>query len=166
MKRLWTPWRLPYLESPPSQEGCLFCQRLAEPDGPDNLILHRGPQAFVILNLYPYTNGHMMVVPNQHIPSLESLPAGVLTELMAHVQRALGILRSEYRAEAFNVGANIGEAAGAGIADHVHMHVLPRWPGDTNFMATTGETRVLPETLEQTYARLRRAWDRTDGWTS
>ena len=158
MKHLWTPWRMEYLMAPSSRDGCLFCQRLAQPDGPENLIVHRGRTSFVILNRYPYTNGHMMVVPNAHEPSLEGLEPAVLTELMLLLQGSLHVLRSEYGAEAFNIGSNIGEAAGAGIADHVHLHVLPRWGGDTNFMATTADTRVIPETLEQTYARLRRAW--------
>lgn len=147
-----------YLQNPADEEGCLFCNRLAQPDGPDNLIVHRGPLAFVILNRYPYTNGHMLIVPNAHEPSLEGLEAPVLDELMRLVQRALAILRAEYRASAFNLGSNIGEAAGAGIAGHVHLHVLPRWAGDTNFMASTAETRVLPETLGQTFERMSRAW--------
>lgn len=147
-----------YLQNPAGEKGCLFCNRLAQPDGPDNLIVHRGASAFVILNRYPYTNGHMLIVPNAHQPSLEDLDPPVLDELMRLVQRALVILRVEYGASGFNVGGNIGEAAGAGIAAHVHLHVLPRWAGDTNFMATTGETRVLPETLAQTFDRMSRAW--------
>jgi ATP adenylyltransferase len=157
MKRLWTPWRMPYLESPP-QAGCLFCEKLAGADDPESLVVHRGARAFVILNRYPYTNGHVMIVPNDHLASLEDLPAPVIQEVIGLVQQSLGVLRREYKAAAFNIGGNIGEAAGAGVADHVHLHVVPRWAGDTNFMATTAETRVLPETLEQTYARLRRAW--------
>lgn len=147
-----------YLQNPAGEKGCLFCNRWAQPDGPDNLIVHRGASAFVILNRYPYTNGHMLIVPNAHQPSLEDLDPPVLDELMRLVQRALVILRVEYGASGFNIGGNIGEAAGAGIAGHVHLHVLPRWAGDTNFMATTGETRVLPETLAQTFDRMSRAW--------
>lgn len=155
-----------YLQNPPEEQGCLFCTRLGQPDGPENLIVHRGPSAFVILNKYPYTNGHMLIVPNLHHPSLEGLESPVLEELMRLVQRALAILRLEYRADAFNIGGNIGQAAGAGVAGHVHLHVLPRWSGDTNFMATTGETRVLPETLAQTYERLSRAWRASTGPTA
>ena len=129
-----------------------------DPDGPDNLILHRGDYAFVILNRYPYTNGHMMVVPFAHQPSLDTLDEKTLSELMQLVSQALAVLREAYGAESFNVGANIGTAAGAGIADHVHMHVLPRWMGDTSFMTTTGEARVIPEALEHTYARLQTIW--------
>jgi ATP adenylyltransferase len=147
-----------YVQKPPEEEGCLFCNLLAGTDGPGNLVVHRAPSAFVVLNRYPYTNGHMLIAPNAHQPSLEDLESPVLQELMLLLQQSLRILRAEYGARAFNLGSNIGEAAGAGIADHVHLHVLPRWPGDTNFLATTADTRVLPETLDQTYHRLARAW--------
>lgn len=148
-----------YLQNPPEEEGCLFCRLLTQPDGPSNLIVHRSEHAFVVLNRYPYTNGHLMIVPFAHEPSLEGLDPPTLQELILLTQRGLSILRSEYGAEAFNLGANIGEAAGAGIAGHVHLHVLPRWSGDTNFMAITAETRVLPETLDRTFERMTRAWD-------
>ena len=144
-----------YIESPPQETGCIFCDRLEEDDGPDNLILLRGKNTFLILNRYPYTNGHMMVVPYQHTNSLESLNDETLSELMQHTTLALRILRQEYGAQGFNVGINIGEAAGAGVADHVHIHIVPRWSGDTNFMSTTAETRVLPESLEQSYSRIK-----------
>ena len=144
-----------YIESSPQETGCIFCDRLEEDDGPDNLILLRGKNTFLILNRYPYTNGHMMVVPCQHTNSLESLNDETLSELMQHTTLALRILRQEYGAQDFNVGINIGEAAGAGVADHVHIHIVPRWSGDTNFMSTTAETRVLPESLEQSYSRIK-----------
>lgn len=147
-----------YIEERNPDPGCLFCLRLAESDGPDNLILHRGRRAFVILNRFPYTNGHLMVVPNDHHASLEDLDADTLAELMALSTRALRALRRAYGAEAFNLGVNIGAAAGAGVADHVHLHVVPRWGGDTNFMATVGEARVIPEDLATTYRRLSEAW--------
>jgi ATP adenylyltransferase len=147
-----------YIEERNSDPGCLFCLRLAEPDGPDNLILHRGPNAFVILNRFPYTNGHLMVVPNDHQPSLEGLDAETLTEVMELSKRSLRALRQAYGAESFNLGVNIGAAAGAGVVYHVHMHVVPRWGGDTNFMATVAETRVIPEDLAVTYRRLSEAW--------
>lgn len=149
---------MPYIESRDAEPGCLFCNRLEEPPGLESLILHRAPTAFVILNRYPYTNGHMMVVPNRHVPSLEDLDDDSLSELMRLAQRALQSLRRAYGAEAFNVGINIGAPAGAGVADHVHLHVVPRWPGDTNFMATTAGTRVIPEELGRTYNRLAEAW--------
>ena len=148
-----------YIEERNSHPGCLFCTHRAEADGPDNLILHRGPRAFVILNRYPYTNGHLMVVPNEHRPSLEDLDPATLTELMELSTHSLRALRRAYGAEAFNLGANIGAAAGAGVVDHVHLHVVPRWSGDTNFMATVAEARVIPEDLSTTYRRLAEAWN-------
>jgi len=155
MKRLWSPWRMTYIESSTQETGCIFCNRLEEDDGPDNLILLRGKNTFLILNRYPYTNGHMMVVPYQHTNSLELLQDDTLSEMMQYTKLALRLLREEYGAHDFNVGINIGEAAGAGVADHVHIHVVPRWAGDTNFMSTTAETRVLPESLEQSYSRIK-----------
>ncbi|MEW6567204.1 MAG: HIT domain-containing protein [Chloroflexota bacterium] len=158
MKHLWSPWRMAYVEQPNQEAGCLFCSRLAQIDGPENLILHRGRHAFVILNRFPYTTGHMMIVPFAHQGSLEALDEATRGELMALATRAIAVLRQAYGAQAFNVGANIGVAAGAGVADHVHFHVLPRWPGDTNFMTTTADTRVIPSSLEATYTRLRPLW--------
>jgi ATP adenylyltransferase len=147
-----------YVEKNVEQGSCLFCDQLSQPDGMDNLILHRGEHSFVILNRYPYTNGHMMVVPNAHQASLDALDEKTLAELILLVSEALSVLREAYGAEYFNVGANIGTAAGAGIADHVHMHVLPRWVGDTSFMTTTGDVRVIPEALEASYAKLQAIW--------
>jgi ATP adenylyltransferase len=147
-----------YVEKNVEQGSCLFCDQLSQPDGMDNLILHRGEHSFVILNRYPYTNGHMMVVPNAHQASLDALDEKTLAELILLVSKALSVLREAYGAEYFNVGANIGTAAGAGIADHVHMHVLPRWVGDTSFMTTTGDVRVIPEALEASYAKLQAIW--------
>jgi len=123
-----------------------------------NLILHRGQNVFVVLNRYPYTNGHMMVVPFTHKHSLEGLDDKTLLEMLSLASEALGVLRDAYNADGFNLGANIGEAAGAGVKEHVHLHVVPRWTGDTNFMATTAETRVLPEALEVTYQTLLGLW--------
>jgi ATP adenylyltransferase len=162
MKHIWSPWRMAYIDSDQSESECIFCDQLNEKDGPRNLILCRGDKVFVILNRYPYINGHMMVVPYQHVPSLEFLEEATLAELMKIATQAIRVLRHVYQAEAFNVGINIGEAAGAGIADHVHIHVLPRWSGDTNFMSSTAETRVLPEALEQSYARLKAGWNELD----
>jgi ATP adenylyltransferase len=158
MKRIWAPWRMDYIKGDVEEIDCLFCNRLAQHDGVENLILHRGKHAFVILNRYPYTNGHMMVVPNTHTPSTENLKEETLLELIQLTNQALAVLREVYDAQAFNIGINIGEASGAGIADHVHMHIVPRWAGDTNFMSTTAETRVLPEALEETFERLRSSW--------
>jgi len=149
-----------YIENHQSgEEGCVFCNLLAQKDRPENLILHRGKHVFVILNRFPYTSGHIMVVPFLHTDSFENLEVDALTELMQKVTLGMRILRKLYHPEAFNLGANVGVAAGAGIADHVHMHIVPRWNGDTNFMSTLGQTRVLPEELTETYQRMRSEWD-------
>ena len=158
MQHLWTPWRKNYIEDHSKPSGCVFCRESQLPDGPENLIVYRGPCAFVILNRYPYTNGHLMVVPNEHLPSLETLDAATRSEMMELVNLSTVVLKEIYHPEGFNIGANIGSAAGAGVADHVHIHVVPRWLGDTNFMSTLGETRILPEELEHTYRRLTEVW--------
>jgi ATP adenylyltransferase len=150
---------MPYIEGDRSGTACLFCEMLSRPDGLDNLILHRGQLAFVILNKFPYNNGHMMVVPNAHQASLEELEGPDQAELMALSGQAITVLRKAYGADSFNLGINIGESAGAGIVDHVHVHVLPRWAGDTSFMATTAQSRVIPEALDSTYQRLRPVWE-------
>jgi ATP adenylyltransferase len=154
---LFAPWRYEYLVAEKS-EGCIFCLAASSKDDRDSLVVYRGRRVFVILNRYPYTNGHVMVVPNAHVPSLEDLDSATLAELMVLARRGLRALRQAYGAEAFNLGVNIGAPAGAGVVDHVHLHVVPRWAGDTNFMATTAATRVIPEELEQTFLRLDQAW--------
>jgi ATP adenylyltransferase len=151
-----------YIEGHDNAGQCIFCDMLKSQDGPENLVLRRGRSAFVVLNRYPYTNGHMMIVPVAHHPTIELLDSACRAELINLASQAVSVLRQAYGAEAFNLGINIGEAAGAGIAEHVHMHVLPRWMGDTNFMATTALTRVIPESLEVTYQRLLEAWQAID----
>lgn len=136
----------------------MFCREAQREDGIDNLIVYRGAHTFAILNLYPYTNGHLMIVPYDHRSSLDLLTSLERAEMMELVSSAMVVLQNVYHPEGFNVGANIGSAAGAGIVGHVHIHVVPRWVGDTNFMSTLGETRILPETLEDTYHRVREAW--------
>lgn len=148
-----------YIEQPQREDLCVFCQARDRPDGPQNLIVHRGENAFVILNRYPYTSGHLMVVPNDHQPHLGGLSPSTRSEVMELTNTAVSILQDAYRAQGFNVGFNLGEAAGAGILDHIHLHIVPRWVGDTNFMTALGETRVLPEALEETYGRMRQAWE-------
>ena len=155
MKHLWSPWRMKYIENHEKQEGCIFCNALACTDNEENLIIKRSELAFVILNLYPYTSGHIMVAPIAHQPSLEFLDPDSRAEMMELVSQSIVVLKKIYKPQAFNVGANIGEAAGAGEPGHVHLHIVPRWTGDTNFMATLGETRVLPEALEETYRRIK-----------
>ncbi|MGD8626972.1 MAG: HIT domain-containing protein [Anaerolineae bacterium] len=156
MKRLWSPWRLEYLTEPEA-EGCIFCAAAEGDDDRENLVLLRGERAFMILNRYPYNNGHFMVVPYEHVPSLEDLPAATLTEMMLLLNRGLAALRAAMAPEGFNIGANLGQVAGAGIDDHVHIHAVPRWAGDTNFMPVVGDMRVVPQTWLQTYDQLKAA---------
>jgi ATP adenylyltransferase len=144
-----------YIEKSTKEDGCIFCNAPEKADGAENLIAFRGEHAYVILNRYPYTSGHLMVVPFDHQPNLEALEAQTRSEMMELVTRCMTVLRRIYHPEAFNMGANIGEAAGAGVKQHVHIHIVPRWAGDTNFMSTVGGTRVLPEALERTYQRLK-----------
>ena len=137
------------------EEGCVFCSAQEKEDSAENLIAFRGERAYVILNRYPYTSGHLMVVPLDHLPNLEELDSQTRAEMMELTTRSMTVLRKIYHPEAFNMGANIGEAAGAGVKQHVHIHIVPRWGGDTNFMSTVGGTRVLPEALESTYERVK-----------
>jgi ATP adenylyltransferase len=143
-----------YIESS-KEEGCVFCSALEGEDSAENLIAFRGARAFVILNRYPYTSGHLMVVPSLHKPNLEELDPETRAEMMELTSRCMTVLRRIYHPEAFNMGANIGASAGAGIKSHVHIHIVPRWQGDTNFMTVVGDTRVLPEAIERTYERVR-----------
>jgi ATP adenylyltransferase len=156
MRHLWSPWRLQYLTEP-RPEGCIFCQAILQRDDRETLVLLRGERAFLILNRFPYNNGHLMVVPNAHVSSLEDLDAPTLAEVALLLNRSLAALRLSMAPEGFNIGANLGRAAGAGIEDHVHIHVVPRWQGDTNFMPIVGDLRVVPETWLQTYDRLKAA---------
>ena len=158
MNHLWSPWRGAYVDQSDKPEGCIFCNALKEEDGPHNLIITRSERGFVILNRFPYTSGHLMVVPKAHLPSLEDLDQPTTYELADLSQTALRVLRRVYSPDGFNLGVNIGRAAGAGVADHVHIHIVPRWTGDANFMTTLSETRVLPETLETTYEKVKTAW--------
>lgn len=146
--------------SPPP--GCIFCVKAAEASDEANLILYRGQFAFVLLNLYPYNSGHLMIAPYLHTADLAALPAEVGGDLLALTQRSVEALTAEYGPEGFNIGMNIGKIAGAGIPDHLHLHVVPRWGGDTNFMPVTAETKVLPETLDQTWRRLQARFTATD----
>ena len=157
MNHIWSPWRMEYIENNKA-EGCVFCSAQEMEDSAENLIAFRGERAYVILNRYPYTSGHLMVVPFDHKPNLEELDALTRSEMMELTTRCMTILRKIYHPEAFNMGANIGEAAGAGVKSHVHIHIVPRWGGDTNFMSSVGGTRVLPEALESTYERVKSAF--------
>lgn len=148
-----------YIESSNKVEGCVFCVAQEMVDSPENLIAYRGRRAYVILNRYPYTSGHLMVVPFTHKPNLEELDQESRAEMMELSTRCMTVLRRIYKPQAFNMGANIGEAAGAGVKGHVHIHIVPRWAGDTNFMSALGETRVLPEALERTFERVKKAFE-------
>jgi len=159
MKHIWSPWRMTYIENHSKENGCVFCKAVALEDNADNLIITRGDLAFVILNRYPYTSGHVMVVPFKHKPNLEELDPPTRAEMIEWVSRATSVLRNIYNTTAFNIGVNIGEAAGAGVKEHVHLHIVPRWNGDTNFMSTLAETRVLPEALGDTWMRIKKGFD-------
>jgi len=154
MEHLWSPWRLAYITGEASTGGCVFCDALTDPEA-DRLILHRGQTCYVILNLYPYNNGHLMIVPNRHIASLALASHDELGELIDLTRRSEIALTEAFAPHGLNMGINLGKPAGAGILDHVHMHVVPRWNGDTNFMTVVGRTRVLPEELPDTAAKLR-----------
>ncbi|NPV56462.1 MAG: HIT domain-containing protein [Anaerolineae bacterium] len=158
MKQLWTPWRLQYMQSHTHNSECIFCAALNGKNDAETLIVYRAEHGFIILNRYPYTSAHVMVVPNAHQPSLGLLDDPARQELMALVTASEAVIGNEYHPHGFNIGANIGTAAGAGIAGHLHFHIVPRWDGDTNFMSTLGQVRVLPEELGQTYQRLRAAF--------
>ena len=157
MDRLWSPWRYRYV-SKKGPEECIFCVKIAENDDNRNYVIHRAEKNFVLLNMYPYTSGHLMVAPYAHVSSLSESDPAALSEMMLLAQRAEAALRKAYNPSGFNMGLNIGESAGAGIAGHIHMHVLPRWPGDANFMTTIGETRVMPEDLDTTWVKLKDAF--------
>lgn len=157
MDWLWSPWRYRYLQKD-AEPGCIFCQKAAENRDAENFIVLRAEFNFVILNLYPYTSGHLMVVPYEHVPTLGEARPETLDEMMRLSRRAEAALGETYRPKGFNLGMNIGEAAGAGVAGHIHMHVLPRWPGDVNFLTTVGETRVIPEDLKVTWEKLSKAF--------
>lgn len=157
MDRLWSPWRSQYIASgvDSRREGCVFCTIAANADqDATNYVLHRGEHSFVVLNIYPYTTGHLMVVPYLHTGELDIVAKEITDEMMDLTKRSQTALREAYLPSGFNMGMNLGAAAGAGITEHIHIHLLPRWTGDTNFMTTIGDSRVLPEALETTYTKL------------
>ncbi len=155
MDYIFTPWRYAYISSAGKTTGCIFCKS-AKRDDREALIAYRGEHNYVILNAFPYTSGHVMIVPYEHLDELQKLPAAAAAEMMSLSQRVERALRAAYKPEGINLGMNIGAAAGAGVAGHIHMHVLPRWVADSNFMTTVGETRVVPEDLRTTWEKLRK----------
>jgi ATP adenylyltransferase len=156
MDYLWTPWRYAYVTGAEAAPGCIFCDAPKQTDE-KALIVYRGTHCYVILNTYPYTNGHVIIVPYAHLDELRKLPTEAAQETMVLSQRMEGVLRNLYRPDGINLGMNLGKAAGAGVAGHIHMHILPRWTADANFVSVIGETRVLPEALEVTWQRIRQA---------
>jgi len=158
MDHLWSPWRYRYVSTAGPEDACIFCVKSAAGRDEENRIVYRGERNFVILNLFPYTSGHLMVAPYEHVASIEEASEQTAIEMMLLVRQAVRHLRAVYRPRGLNLGMNIGECAGAGIAGHIHMHVVPRWPGDANFMSVVGETRVMPEDISETYSKLKAAF--------
>jgi ATP adenylyltransferase len=159
MDHLWSPWRYTYIASADRGIGCVFCRIDQEHKDDANYVVYRGRLNFIILNLFPYTSGHLMIVPYEHRASFAETGEDTTTEMTELAKRAQRALETEYRPDGFNIGMNLGRSAGAGVADHLHMHVVPRWSGDANFVSIIGETRVLPEDLATTSSRLRRYFD-------
>jgi len=153
MRRIWAPWRIEYIRSEKPQE-CIFCQKIREDRDPENYVLFRGKANFVMLNLYPYNPGHLMVAPYRHLCDLQDLTEEEMLEHFDLVRKSTRALREEYKPQGFNVGLNLGRVAGAGIEDHVHTHIIPRWNGDTNFVTVVSDIRVVPHALDATYAEL------------
>lgn len=154
MDPLWAPWRMRYIMAP-KPDGCIFCTKPGADDDAANHIVWRGDSAFVMLNAYPYNNGHLLIAPYAHVADLEDLPPQTALEIMQLCQDSIRVLKSGFNPQGLNVGLNLGTAAGAGVKDHIHMHVVPRWIGDTNFMPVVADVRVIPQSLEHAYAILR-----------
>ncbi|MBK6910166.1 MAG: HIT domain-containing protein [bacterium] len=166
MERLWAPWRMSYILETVKQEqpdGCVFCRMLAEQDDARNLILHRAELCFVVMNLFPYNSGHLMVIPLRHTGEFSSLTAAEHAEMGRMLDLARVALSECFTPHGYNIGMNIGRAAGAGIVDHLHYHIVPRWNGDSNFMSAVGETKVLSESLPESFARLKTVVNRLLG---
>ena len=158
MDHLWSPWRYRYVQREEPAGTCIFCQKPSEGKDEENFIVYRGRHNFALLNVYPYTTGHLLIAPYEHVARLADTAEETLTEMILLARRAERHLQSVYRPSGLNLGMNLGESAGAGIAGHIHLHILPRWHGDVNFMTTIAETRVLPESLEATYEKLVKAF--------
>jgi len=159
MDHLWSPWRYKYIASADREEGCVLCRIEREHRDAENYLIHRAELNFIILNLYPYTSGHLMIVPYEHKASLADFGEATTTEMIELAKRAQVALEAEYHPDGFNIGMNLGRSAGAGVADHLHLHVVPRWTGDANFVSIVGETRMLPEDLATTYEKLKKHFD-------
>ncbi len=164
MDRLWTPWRYTYVSKAQPGGACIFCEKAKASSDADreNYVVHRGERNFILLNIYPYNNGHLMIAPYEHVATLEDVAEETVTEMMQLARKMEAVLRKVYRAQGINLGMNIGACAGAGVAGHIHMHLLPRWTGDVSFMTSVGETRVIPEDLSDTWEKLTRAFANSD----
>ena len=156
MRNLWAPWRFKYITAPKKEKGCLFCRILQEKSDETNLVLARKERCVIMLNLFPYNNGHLMIAPNAHVGTLEALQKADRDELFETVSNACANIKNEMNPDGFNIGLNIGAVAGAGIADHLHVHIVPRWSGDTNFMPVITDAKVISEAIEDTYQKLRK----------
>ncbi len=154
MQQLWAPWRITYILKNNKEDGCIFCKRGNEGEDQQNLVLFRGRYTLIMLNKYPYNNGHLMVAPKRHVGAFEELTTEEMTEIMSEIQRCVIILKNVLSPHGFNIGANVGKVAGAGVEDHLHFHIVPRWEGDTNYMPVLADTRVISEHLVETYKRL------------
>jgi len=159
MDHLWSPWRYKYIASVDKTEECVFCRINREQKDAENFVVHRARLNFIVLNLFPYTSGHLMIVPYEHKASLVDFDTATTTEMLELAKRSQLALEAEYHPDGFNIGMNLGRSAGAGVADHLHLHVVPRWSGDANFVSIVGETRVLPEDLAATYLKLTKHFD-------
>jgi ATP adenylyltransferase len=159
VKQLWAPWRLEYIAGADEEDGCIFCRAA---DGPDDrgLVVHRGASAFCLLNRYPYASGHLMVAPYRHVGEFGDLTSDEVLELHRSAASGMGALAETFAPQGYNVGWNLGRIAGAGVVDHAHLHVVPRWAGDTNFMPVLADIKVLPQHLDETRAALASAWPR------
>lgn len=159
MRQLWAPWRMSYIGGESPTTGCVFCEKASSNDDEGNFVLLRGERCFALMNIFPYNNGHLMIAPYLHQPTILELDSATLTEMMEVAQRCVRASQAAIGAQGFNIGINQGTVAGAGIADHVHMHVVPRWNGDTNFMPVLADVKVMPDFIENTYRQLRAQLD-------
>jgi ATP adenylyltransferase len=159
MEHIWSPWRYRYITTADREPGCVFC-RILQGEDEKNFVVHRAKHNFVVLNLFPYTSGHLMIVPYEHIASLAEVSSEVTAEMMELAKQSQIAIETEYNPDGFNIGMNLGRSAGAGVADHLHLHVVPRWAGDANFVSIIGETRVLPEELSTTFEKLKKHFDK------
>lgn len=156
MRQLWAPWRMAYITgSEPTKAGCVFCEKAASSADESNFVLLRGERCYALMNIFPYNNGHLMIAPYAHLPTILELDAATLTEMMTTAQRCVRACQDAMGAQGFNIGVNQGSVAGAGIADHIHLHVVPRWGGDTNFMPVLADVKVMPDFLETSYRQIR-----------